>query len=114
VLLRKAMRRDVSRNIGNRLFNNRPYCPVFNITSKQNIAVYFSILRGIFTILYEDVNNIDGVITFATDFLLTNKLIAGNTNIVLLSGLNEKKNGTTDQMRVITIPEYTSNSNSKN
>ena len=51
-------------------------------------------------------NNIDGVITFATEFLLTNKLIGYNTNIVLLSGLNEKKNGTTDQMRVITIPEY--------
>jgi hypothetical protein len=52
------------------------------------------------------VNNIDGVITYATDFLLSNKLIASNTNIVLLSGLNEKKNGTTDQMRVITMPEY--------
>jgi pyruvate kinase len=98
------MLQDVLLNTGI-YFLYRPYCPVLNITSKLNIAVYFSILRGIFTILYDDVNNIDAVITYATEFLLTNKLISGNTNIVLLSGLNEKKNGTTDQMRVITISD---------
>jgi pyruvate kinase len=101
------MLQDAWLNIGKDSYLLRPYCPVLNITSKVNIAIYFSILRGIFTILYDDVNNIDGVITYATEFLLANKLLAGNTNIVLLSGLNEKKNGTTDQMRVITIPEYT-------
>jgi pyruvate kinase len=84
----------------------RPYCPVLNYTSKVRVALYFAIMRGIFTILYDDVNNIDSVISHSCDFLINNKLITTNTNLVLLSGLNEKKNGTTDQMRVINISEY--------
>jgi hypothetical protein len=63
-------------------------------------------MRGIFTIVYDDVNNIDSVITHSCEFLINNKLITTNTNLVLLSGLNEKKNGTTDQMRVINTSEF--------
>lgn len=53
--------------------------------------------------IYEDTYNTDAVITHSNEFLVKSKLITTRSNIVLLSGLNEKKNGTTDQMRVITI-----------
>ncbi len=76
---------------------------MISITSKMAIAHSLALYRGIFSIIYEDTYNTDAVITHANEFLIKSKLIATRSNIVLLSGLNEKKNGTTDQMRVITI-----------
>jgi len=86
----------------------RPFCPVISFTSKENIAISLSIFRGLFTIIFDEISNIDAVITYANEFLIKNKLIPLNTNIVLLSGINETKNGTTDQMRVINVSDHQS------
>ena len=82
---------------------DRPYCPVISITSKTAVAHSLALYRGIFSLIYEDTYNTDAVINHANEFLINSKLISSKSNIVLLSGLNEKKNGTTDQMRVITL-----------
>ena len=67
------------------------------------IAQTLSIFRGIFCVLYPDTYNIDSSITYVNGYLIKSGLVSSKTNIVLLSGLNEKKNGTTDQMRVIEL-----------
>lgn len=84
----------------------RPFCPVITFTNKTQVAYNLSIFRGVFTIIFEEVTNMDATIAFAKEFLLKNKLILSNTNIVLLSGINEVQNGTTDQMRVINILDH--------
>lgn len=81
----------------------RPYCPVLTLTTKPQIAKSLSVVRGAFAVLYPDTSNLDKIIAYTNDFLLSSRLVNLNTNIVLLSGLNEKTTGTTDQMRVICI-----------
>lgn len=83
----------------------RPFCPIITFTNKPQIANWLSISRGVFTIIFDDITSTDAVIAYANDLLLKNKLIALNTNIVLLSSIKEKKNGTSDQMRVINITD---------
>jgi pyruvate kinase len=89
----------------------RPYCPVLSLTSKVSIANSLALYRGIFSMIYEDPYNIDSLIAHANEFLLKSKLVQSNTNVVLLSGLNEKKNGTTDQMRVINVNDIVARQN---
>jgi len=84
----------------------RPYCPVLTITSKVHIAKSLGIVRGLFCLVYENPSDINSVIAFSNDFLIDNKIINKNVNIVLLSGLLENQNGTTDQMRVINVEDY--------
>ena len=84
----------------------RPCCPVLTVTSKSYVARFLGIVRGLFSIRFEDTSNINSVISFSNDFLLDTKIISQNVNILFLSGLQESKSGTTDQMRVINVNDY--------
>ena len=81
----------------------RPFCPVICYTAEKNVAISLSIFRGLFPIISTKLNDIDSLITCSNDFMIKNKLVPMNTHIVLMSGINETKNGTTDQMRIINV-----------
>jgi pyruvate kinase len=83
----------------------RPFCPVICYAPKKNISTSISIFRGLFPIVLSlmETDEVDSVITFSNEFLIKNKLVPMKTNIVLMSGKNETKSGTIDQMRIINI-----------
>jgi pyruvate kinase len=83
----------------------RPFCPVICYAPEKKIATSISIFRGLFPIVSTlmEMENVDAVITFSNDFMIKNKLVLMNTNIVLMSGKNESKSGTIDQMRIINV-----------
>ena len=60
----------------------RPFCPVICYTAKEDIATSLSIFRGLFPILLAKMNDIEPVITYSNDFMIKNKLVSMNTNIM--------------------------------
>ncbi len=87
----------------------RPYCPILTITKSENIAKLNCIIRGTYSIIYDDVKNNDKVIAFTKEFLLSNRIISKNSTILYLTGLQDKNNLTIEQMRVLYLGDYSKN-----
>ena len=83
----------------------RPNKSIIAITESKKTAENLTIVWGVNTIVQKHLSDIQSMFYSASEFILSNKLGKKNDKIVIIAGVPIGVKGTTNLLRVVTLPE---------
>ena len=83
----------------------RPNKSIIAITESEKTAENLTIVWGVNTIIQKNLSDIQSMFHSASEFILSNKLGKNKDKIVVIAGVPIGVKGTTNLLRVVTLPE---------
>ncbi|MBA32223.1 MAG: pyruvate kinase [Chloroflexi bacterium] len=83
----------------------RPSKNILAITESKHVAENLTIVWGVNTVVQKHLSDIQSMFYSASEFIISNKLAKKNDKIVVIAGVPIGVKGTTNLLRVVTLPE---------
>ena len=83
----------------------RPACPIIAVTPSPMVQRRLLIVHGVWPLLGRRAENTDEMLAGATQMALDNQLVRRGDTIVITAGISANMPGSTDLIKVATIPE---------
>jgi pyruvate kinase len=83
----------------------RPSCPIIAVTPSPMVQRRLLLVHGVWPLLGRRAENTDEMLAGATQVALDNSLVKRGDTIVITAGISPNMPGSTDLMKVATIPE---------
>ena len=83
----------------------RPSKNILAITESKHVAENLTIVWGVNTVVQKHLSDIQSMFYSASEFIISNKLAKNKEKIVVIAGVPIGVKGTTNLLRVVTLPE---------
>jgi pyruvate kinase len=87
-----------------RVARKRPSLPILAITPNEDTSRRLCLLWGAHSVLSEDVKNYEEMVEHATSFTVEEEFAKGGDLLVVVAGIPFAQAGTTNNLRVVTVP----------